>query len=99
MSTHNGRTIYQAGFDLHPIELRAARATPGKWRDGFVTAVHPDGGIDLTDFHTGEQLRLWHSRELTAELVEGTPVAVHRLYGVLAVNGTFVSVAARPALG
>lgn len=93
MSTPNRDLLsaFAAGFELHPIQQRAAMATPNKWVDSFVTAIGNDGVIILTSLEDGSLTRVWHHLGLDLEL--GEPVAVHSVYGVLSRGGEYFSVA------
>jgi hypothetical protein len=51
------------GYDLNPIQRRAAIATPSKWHDMFVAGVLADGTIELRDLQTDAAIVLWHHAE------------------------------------
>lgn len=83
----------EPGYELHPIQLRAALTTRRHWRDLVVVSAESDGWLQLADLD-GTSVRVWH-HEALAELVSaGEPVALHRLYDVLSVAGGYISVRA-----
>ena len=86
-----GAEMFDDGYALHPIARQAAIATPSHWVDAFVVSAHEDGRIELAEL-TGEALRCWHFDDLRAVLTPGAPVAVHALYGVLAVGDELLNV-------
>lgn len=79
------------GYELHPIQLRAARATRRHWRDLIVVHAGDDGWLDLVDLDD-DAVRVWHHDDLSDRLVAGAPVALHTLYGVLSLAGGELSV-------
>jgi len=79
-----GCLMQAAGHELHLMQLRLAAATPGKWVDAIVTRAGEDGWVELAGL-TGEPLaRVWHHESLRSVAPEGTPVALHAVYHVLA---------------
>lgn len=78
---------------MHPLQLRAALATPGKWRDALVSATRTDGSILLADPFEGTLTRLWNSTDQSENLRVGDPVSWHPLYGVLGAGELYLSVA------
>jgi len=86
-----GAEMFDDGYALHPIARQAAIATPSHWVDAFVVSAHEDGRIELAEL-TGEALRCWHFDDLRGVLTPGAPVAVHALYGVLAVGDELLNV-------
>lgn len=87
-----GAEMFDDGYALHPIARQAAIATPSHWRDAFVVSAREDGWIDLADFDGGT-ISCWHFDDLRALLTPGSPVAVHSVYGVLAVGDELLNVA------
>lgn len=88
----NSSSKWEAGYDLHPIRLAAAKATGSKWRDGFVTAVSPLGDFEVTGLD-GEKRTYWAAALDLGTQDLGTPVAINTVYDVLAIAGGFLSVA------
>lgn len=86
-----GAQMFDDGYALHPIARQAAIATPSHWVDAFVVSAHADGRIELADLG-GETIRCWHFDDLREVLTPGSPVAVHALYGVLAVGDELLNV-------
>jgi hypothetical protein len=84
--------LFRGGFDLHPIQRRAAAATASKWRDALVTAIDANGHLEIVDFGDGTRIRLWNSEDRTAEVAVGSPVSFHPQYNVLAVGELWLSV-------
>ena len=83
---------FETGYELHPIQQRAALATRSRWRDAIVTAVSPDGWVELLDLATDVPARVWHYADLTAVVTPGEPVSLNARYGVLAIGRTCLSV-------
>lgn len=86
-----GAEMFDDGYALHPIARRAALATPSHWVDTLVVAAHQDGLVELADLDGGI-VRCWHFDDLSEVLQAGAPVAVHTLYGVLAVGDELLNV-------
>jgi len=86
-----GADMFDDGYVLHPIARQAAVSTPSHWRDAFVVSASEDGWIELAGF-AGDALRCWHFDDLREVLTVGSPVAVHTLYGVLAVGDELLNV-------
>ncbi|CAN5297825.1 hypothetical protein BH09ACT1_BH09ACT1_04750 [soil metagenome] len=80
------------GFDLNPIQLRAAIATPSKWRDMLVAGTLADGTVELRDLQTDAAVILWHHADLTGRLSIGEPVSFHTAFDVLALGSEYLSV-------
>ena len=83
---------FETGYELHPIQRQAALATRSRWRDAIVTAVTPDGWIELLDLDTDAVRRVWHYADLSASVTSGEPVTLNAHYGVLAIGATCLSV-------
>jgi hypothetical protein len=96
-------TEFAPGHAIPLIQERVAAATPSKWRDAIVTAVLPNGWLVLTAVDDGSLLRVWHHADLGSIVRPGEPVALHRVYNVLAVGSarfnTLVGVAGADAPG
>ena len=86
-----GAEMFDDGYALHPIARQAAVATPSQWEDAFVVSASEDGWIELADLD-GRTIRCWHFDDLRGVLTPGSPVAVHSLYGVLAVEDELLNV-------
>lgn len=91
LTTQDSPTRWESSNEVHPIRLAAAIATPSKWRDGFITAA-ADGLLEITDW--AGDARIWATSLEVDRQIIGTPVAVHAVYDVLAVNDQYVSVTA-----
>lgn len=85
---------YAPGHALHLIQARIASATPADWTDGIVERADAIAGTFAVRTLEGELLALWNGSGAALEAPAGTPVAVHRRYGVLAVGRTQFNVAA-----
>jgi hypothetical protein len=83
----------EAGYQLHPIQRRAAIATPSQWRDALVVGATASGTITVYDLASDTTDTLWHFADLTDVLPVGEPVSVHEEYGVLAIGERYFSVA------
>jgi hypothetical protein len=91
-STSEIRPTFADGYEMHPIQLRAALATPGKWRDALVARVSEDGLIELVDPFEGSITRLWNHSDNRQYLRAGSPVSWHPVYGVLGCGAHYLSV-------
>lgn len=81
------------GHGLHRMQHRLAAVTASKWVDAIVLANDPDGFVTLAEFTSGDLTRVWHHEPLGGVLAAGDPVALHAVYGVLAVGERQLSVA------
>ncbi|NEM91947.1 hypothetical protein [Galbitalea soli] len=81
------------GHALSIIQQRVATATASKWRDAVVDSVSADGWVQLTTIDDRETVWVWNHRDLSSVLGAGEPVALHAVYHVLAIGGTWVNVA------
>jgi hypothetical protein len=81
-SDEDSCVLTEAGHTVSAIRLVVSAATPSKWRDGIVTRVSGDSGW----------LRVWNHSDLSTLLRTGEPVALHALYGILAVGAERFSV-------
>ena len=86
---------FAPGHALHLIQARLASATPSDWVDGIVE--HADAATGLLRVRTldGDAASLWNASGAALEAPEGTPVALHSRYGVLAVGRVQFNVASR----
>lgn len=81
------------GHGVHPMQERLAAATPSRWIDAIVANVDDDGFATLAEFDGGDVHRVWHHDAFGGALRPGEPVALHEVYGVLALGGSRWSVA------
>lgn len=79
---------------LHPIRLRAALATPSAWVDAIVTSISGDRRTAALHSLDGRALLVAGGPEAIALLTVGAPVAVHRLYEVLATGEGYAAISA-----
>lgn len=86
---------FAPGHALHLIQARLASATPRDWADALVEDADPASGTLRLRTLDGDAVVVWNAGGAALEAVAGTPVALHRSYGVLAVGGTQYNVAAR----
>lgn len=84
---------YARGHALHLIQARLASATPSAWADGIVVGTAPAEGRLTVQTLDGNVLELWNAGSAALEAPEGTPVAVHTQYDVLAVGSVRYNVA------
>ncbi|MCU1528810.1 MAG: hypothetical protein JWP75_2573 [Frondihabitans sp.] len=85
---------FDEGHDLHPIIRRAALATPSQWVDAVVVTASVDGTVSLVRLEDSSPVVLWHHADLGDIVEPGSPVALHGVYGVLAIGDELVSVRA-----
>lgn len=85
---------FAPGHALHLIQARIASATPTEWVDGVVEAADPLAGTIVLRDLDGTAHALWNGSGAALEAPAGTPVALHRRYGVLAVGRAQFNVAA-----
>jgi hypothetical protein len=85
-------TSTASGHAVSAIRERVTAATPGKWRDGTVSSASNGHwiGIDLVD--AAETVWVWNHLALGTLVSAGEPVALHGLYGTLAVGSERFSV-------
>ncbi|TAL41964.1 MAG: hypothetical protein EPN91_09550 [Salinibacterium sp.] len=76
----------EVGHGTGFMQIRLASATPSQWRDSLVDAVTADGWVELTTIDDQARIAVWNHADLGTQLKPGDPVAVHGLYGVLAVG-------------
>lgn len=77
---------FEPGHALHLIQARLASATPLGWADAIVEASDPATGVILVRTLDGDTLAAWNAGGAALEAPAGTPVALHRDYGVLGVG-------------
>ncbi|AWB95968.1 hypothetical protein DCE93_10080 [Agromyces badenianii] len=82
------------GHRLHTMQTRLVATTASKWVDAVVVEVSPDGFATLAEFSSDSVRRVWHHDAFGGGLAAGDPVAVHAVYGVLALGARHFSVAA-----
>jgi len=87
-------SAFDDGNELHPIIRRAALATASQWVDALVVRADADGHVSLVRLDDGAPESRWHHDDLSGVLTPGTPVALHSVYGVLALGDSLVSVRA-----
>jgi hypothetical protein len=75
---------------LHSINARLLGESPWGWRDGVVTAI--DGLWIHIEYPAEGSVRVWHHRDLSAELADGDPVRVHEQYFAMAIPGACLAV-------
>ena len=84
---------FAAGHALHLIQARIASATPSEWADAIVEHADETTGELTVRALDGTAHTLWNASGAALEAPEGTPVALHVRYGVLAVGRTQFNVA------
>lgn len=94
MCADGGRcSSFAPGHALHLIQARLASATPSDWIDGIVEHADALGGALVVRDLDGAAHELWNAAGAALEAPEGTPVALHRRYRVLAVGRSQFNVA------
>jgi len=95
MCQHGDRcSSFAPGHALHLIQARIASATPAEWVDGIVEQADAATGNLVVRGLDGAAHALWNGSGAALEAAQGTPVALHVRYGVLAVGRTQFNVAA-----
>jgi len=84
---------FTPGHALHLIQARLASATPSDWVDGIVEQADAVTGELRVHTLDGDQHTLWNASGAALEAPEGTPVALHSRYHVLAVGRVQFNVA------
>ncbi|MFT4158144.1 MAG: hypothetical protein QM630_09515 [Microbacterium sp.] len=84
---------FAAGHGLHLIQARLASATPAEWVDAIVERTDAATGELVVRTLEGQAHTLWNATGAALEAAEGTPVALHVRYGVLAVGRAQFNVA------
>lgn len=89
----NACSSFAAGHALHLIQARIASATPTQWVDAIVEHADAATGDLVLRTLDGDVHALWNGSGAALEVAQGTPVALHTAYGVLAVGRTQFNVA------
>lgn len=84
---------FAPGHALHLIQARLASATPSDWADALVEQADASTGELRVRTLDGEEWALWNAQGAALEAAQGTPVALHREYHVLAVGRARFNVA------
>lgn len=84
---------FAPGHALHLIQARLASATPSDWVDGIVEWADAVTGELRVRTLDGDARSLWNASGAALEAPEGTPVALHSRYHVLAVGRVQFNVA------
>lgn len=84
---------FAPGHALHLIQARIASATPSDWVDAIVEHADAASGDLTVRALDGSVHALWNGSSAALEAAEGTPVALHLRYGVLAIGRTQFNVA------
>jgi hypothetical protein len=85
----------RAGHAVTLMRLRLAHLDPDGWTDAVVVAAEHDGTVVLSRWSGAGTLRVWHHVDRSDILTPGSPVSLHARYGLLAVGGDRLNVAAR----
>ncbi|MDQ2660459.1 MAG: hypothetical protein M3Y52_01140 [Actinomycetota bacterium] len=72
------------GHRVHLMQQRLAATTASKWVDVIVVGLDDEGFVTLAELGGETAHRVWHHDSLEGTLAVGEPVALHRVYGVLA---------------
>ncbi|WP_309066699.1 hypothetical protein [Microbacterium sp.] len=86
---------FAPGHALHLIQARMASATPLAWTDAIVETADAASGILSVRTLDGVEYALWNAGGAALEAPSGTPVSLHRGYGVLSVGRVQYNVAVR----
>lgn len=93
MCVHGGRcSIFAPGHALHLIQTRLASATPSEWIDAIVESVDAGGSVVVRGIADARPISLWSGAGAADVVSEGTPVALHGRYHVLAVGDRWFNV-------
>lgn len=84
---------FEPGHALHLIQARLASVTPSDWVDGIVERADAVTGALRVRSLDGDQHTLWNASGAALEAPDGTPVALHSRYHVLAVGRVQFNVA------
>jgi hypothetical protein len=84
---------FTPGHALHLIQARLASATSSEWVDGIVESADAVSGDLVVRDLDGIAHALWNGAGAALEAAEGTPVALHPRYHVLAVGRAQFNVA------
>lgn len=91
-TAHSGErcTAQRPGHLLGAMQARVAETTAGHWRDAIVTETDASGWSTLA-LLDGGTVDVWSHAGIGAAV--GEPVAVHLVYGVIAVGSARLSIA------
>ncbi|MGB4136231.1 MAG: hypothetical protein WA971_06695 [Microbacterium sp.] len=94
MCDHGGAcSSFAPGHALHLIQARMASATPLGWLDAFVETADVSTGLIALRTLDGDVRFVWNAGGAALEAAPGSPVALHRDHGVLAVGRARYNVA------
>ena len=93
MCVHGGAcSIFAPGHALHLIQTRLASATPSEWIDAIVESVDDAGSVTVRSIADAKAVTVWSGAGAAEAVAEGTPVALHGRYHVLAVGHRWFNV-------
>lgn len=93
MCVHGGPcSIFAPGHALHLIQTRLASATPSEWVDAIVESADAAGSVTVRSITDAREITVWSGAGAARGLTEGTPVALHGRYHVLAVGDRWFNV-------
>lgn len=76
---------FAPGHAIHLIQTRLASATPSEWIDAIVESADGESGhVRLRSVLDATTIVVWNGSGASRHLAEGTPVALHGRYHVLA---------------
>ncbi|MFC7788788.1 hypothetical protein ACU045_07365 [Microbacterium sp. MAHUQ-60] len=84
---------FAPGHALHLIQARMASATPLGWADALVEESDAASGVVVLRTLEGGTETVWNAGGAALEAEAGTPVSLHRDYGVLAIGSAQYNVA------
>src|SRR5690606_35493916 len=79
-------STFAPGHALHLIQARMASATPLGWADALVEDADAASGVLILRTLDGEAVTVWIAGGAALEAGSGTPVSIHRDYGLLAIG-------------
>jgi len=98
-SVDHGRCqSFGPGHNMHVIHASHVGRTPWGWRAAVLTAVRPDGTLDIR-YDRSVTVALWHHEDLTRLLRVGDHVRLHEQYDTLRCRAGLINVAVRGGLG
>ena len=83
------------GHAITLMRLRLAHVAADGWVDAVVVGRHIDGTVELARWADGTRFGVWHHVDRRDLLGDGTIVAVHPRYGVLAAGAPRLNLALR----
>lgn len=93
MCVHGGAcSIFAPGHAMHLIQSRLAAATPSEWVDAIVESAGADGTLTVRSIADASSITVWSAGGAADAVREGTPVALHGRYHVLAVGSSWFNV-------